>query len=295
MQPIASLPSPGTQIASWLRLGRELGRGAVGVVFEADRLDVAGRVAVKMLMPSSMQMGGVAERFEREVALVSSLRSPHTIRLLSHGAYNHTAEVLGLPYMVMELLHGETLQAVMARYEFSEAAVIDVLFHILRSLAEAHDKGIVHRDLKPENIFVSRRSGRPPLIQVLDFGVAKAVRGELAAMSQELTVANMMIGTPAYMSPEQASGKMVVTPAIDVYAVGCIAYHMLAGHPPYEASNPYAVAVKHIKEPPPSLAALASPAIAAIIGRSLVKSPAERHPNARAFGMALAAATGRRF
>lgn len=289
MRPFIGLPSPGTQIGTRYVISREIGRGAVGVVFEARRTDTGEAVALKMLTPTSLTADGVVERFEREAELSRALTSPHTVRVLDFDVYGDSPVFQGLPYMVMGLLRGQSLEQYLATEgRLAEADAIEILGEVLESLSEAHGLGVVHRDLKPENIFLSQDDGRR-VVRILDFGVAKAVRGELGSLSRELTTVGMMLGTPLYMAPEQTAGKAHVTPALDVYAVGCIAYHMLVGQPPFTGTNPFEIALKHIKEPVPSLAGHARPALAAVLERALAKDPLMRYPDARGLSIALSA------
>lgn len=292
MQSFVTLPTEGTVLAGRFMLGREIGRGAVGAVFEAQQLDLERRVAIKILLPEATGIAGLLERFEREAQLAAALVSPHTIRIYAfdvHGSGRPGA----LPYIVMELLEGETLWDILERQgRLEQAESLALLDQVLRSLEEAHHKGIVHRDVKPDNLFVTR-APRGPHVKVLDFGIAKAVQGELGSLSRRLTATGMIFGTPLYMAPEQVTGAALVTPALDVYGVGCIAYHLLSGAPPYQGENGLAVGLMHLSDPVPRLdGRFANEALAAVVYRCMAKDPAERFADAGELRRALASCMG---
>lgn len=288
MRTIAKIPAEGATIDNQFVLGRAIGRGGVGIVFEATQLGLHRKVAVKMLLPSAMGVEGVVERFQREARLASSLRHPHSVAIYSFGVYGAEDAVQGLPYIAMEYLDGETLDAyVRRRGKLPEREVIELLTQILGSLAEAHDKGVIHRDLKPENLFLVGTAD-VPVVKVLDFGIAKAVSGQWGSLSRKLTATGMLCGTPEYMAPEQATGEAIITPALDVYAVGCIAFTLLTGHPPFVGRSPLTVALKHLSEPIPDLEDdEISPRLKALVRRALAKEPGERFSDATALLSAL--------
>ncbi len=283
---IIKIPMPGDLVDGHFLLEREIGRGGFGVVFRAKQLGMQRDVAVKMLMPHAMTHPGVVERFQREARLASSLQHPNAVHIYAFGLHQPEPHIRPLPYIAMELLVGKTLQqhlAVQGKLGVEEA--IDVLQQSLASLAEAHKKGIIHRDLKPENIFIAQRDGLPTTIKVLDFGIAKAVSGEWDPQTQErLTRTGFIAGTAEYMAPEQATGAQEITQALDIYAMGCIAYQLVTGRVPYSGNSPMEIAIKHLSEPVPALPEeLRGSFIERVIAKAMAKEPHERFPNAEAF------------
>lgn len=255
MTEVIRIPKSGDVIGGQFQLKEEIGRGGFGVVFRARQLGVERNVAVKMLLPHAMTHEGVIERFKREARLASSLTHRNSVTIYAYGIHQEGEGVQGLPYLAMEYLEGETLQGYLVRHRrLTYKDALDILKQALGSLAEAHKKGIVHRDLKPENIFICNRNREDRIVKVLDFGIAKTVAGEWDAETKErLTRTGLVAGTAEYMAPEQASGQKDITPAVDVYAMGCIAFQMVTGNIPYDGNSPMDVAIKHISEPIPPL------------------------------------------
>ena len=259
-------------------LGAELGRGAMSVVYQATDLRLKRAVAVKVLPPDLAFRVEVRSRFLREAETAAQLGHPHIVPIYT------VDERHGIVYFVMPLLEGETLEQRLARDPrppFDE--VRRVLREVADALAFAHERGVIHRDVKPENIFLDRRSGRSV---VADFGIARAAEGDLA-----LTMTGTAIGTPAYMSPEQATGERELDGRSDVYALGVVGYLMVAGRLPFEASSTPAMMMKHIAERPRPLRELradAPPALAAAIERALAKRREDRWSAASHFRDAMA-------
>lgn len=280
MAGVVVLPKAREIIDDRYRLTREIGRGGFGVVFEASDRQAQRLVAVKMLLPETVDADGVWARFDREARLASTLRHPNSVEIFAFGIYGGGPGVRGLPYIVMEYLNGEDLQDYLNRHRtLSVAETARILMQALGSLAEAHDLGIIHRDLKPENLFLCTDQDT---VKVLDFGIAKAVSGSWGSETlRKLTAAGLVCGTPEFMSPEQAMGKGDLTPSADVYAVGCLAYQMLTGEPPFGGRTPLDIARKHITEPLPSLPAHVDDSfLGPILRRALAKEPSERYRDA---------------
>ncbi len=273
------LPRPGDTIGGHFVLRRELGRGAHGVVYEAQQLGLERQVAIKMLLPDVLDKDSIIERFKREARLASALSSPHSVIIHAFGVHQ-TPQAVELPYLAMEYLHGEDLASYLRRVGvLSVDQTTVILRQILASLAEAHRKGIVHRDLKPENIFLCQRDNAF-VVKVLDFGIAKAIE-DTQTQGRRLTAEGMVCGTPEYMAPEQAKGLANITAAVDVYAVGCIVYHMLSGRPPFLGPTPMTIALKHCQDPPPKLPpSTRSTFYRELVARTLAKEPEERYRDA---------------
>jgi serine/threonine-protein kinase len=219
-----------------------LGRGGMGAVYRARHIAMDSQVALKVLRREASTDLDSIERFYREARAASRLAHPNTIRVFDFGQSED-----GQLFLAMEYLEGRTLRAEVRRVgRMDPSRVLRIAEQIARSLGEAHEKGIVHRDVKPENIFLMTMIGHPDFVKVLDFGVARTLAGE------SLTRTGLAIGTPAYMSPEQARGERVDGRS-DLYSLGVMMFEMAAGIPPFESSTPMHLMLKHISEPPPRL------------------------------------------
>ncbi|MBW2455138.1 MAG: serine/threonine protein kinase [Deltaproteobacteria bacterium] len=233
-----------------------LGRGGMGEVWRADHALLARSAAIKLIQPellarSDDSVDTAISRFEREAQITASLQSPHSVALYDFG---RSAD--GTLYYVMELLDGMDLQTLVDEHEpLPPARVIHILRQCCASLEEAHRQGLVHRDIKPANLLLCRWAGEHDFVKVLDFGLAKqhTAKDETSTTGgTELTLANVVVGTPAYLAPEVALGNVVPDGRADLYALGCVAYWLLVGRPVFDADSPMAMAVAHIKDEPPS-------------------------------------------
>jgi class 3 adenylate cyclase len=258
-------------------LEHELGRGGMATVHLARDVRHDRRVAIKVLRAELAAVLG-KDRFLQEIRLAAQLTHPHIVALYDSG------EADGILYYVMPSLEGETLRA---RIESERRLAVDHALEIARSVAAAldyaHRKGVVHRDIKPENILMHEGQA-----MVLDFGIALAVT---QAGGNRLTEPGIALGTPAYMSPEQAVGDPV-DPRSDIYALGCVLYEMLGGEPPFTASNVQGLIAKIVADRPTRLARLRPDVPAHVeqaVHRALAKAPADRFDSARAFAAALEA------
>ncbi len=262
----------------------------MGVVYEAQHIGRPGRVAIKLLLPRALVYDGVIERFQRGAVLASSLTGPHAVAIHHIGVHVTRPDVTPLPFMVMEFLDGRDLyQHIVRRGQLTADATVNILQQVLASLEEAHDKGIIHRDLKPENLYLVG-GDYDFQVKVLDFGLAKAITEGWGNLARRLTATGMTCGTPEYMAPEQAVGEDKVGPELDVYALGCIAWHMLCGRPPFDGASPIAIAIQHVQSPLPKLPAPhAGTYLDHVIRRCLAKDPSIRFPDARALRHALEA------
>jgi serine/threonine-protein kinase len=258
----------------------EIGRGGMAVVYRARDLRLNRRVAIKVLPPELAFNADVRERFLREAQTSAQLAHPGIVPIYTVG------DAEQLVYFVMALVDGETLgERLLRERRLPIAQARAILMDVADALAYAHAHGVVHRDIKPDNIMLDRATGRAV---VTDFGIARAAAGD-----SRLTVTGVAIGTPAYMSPEQALGEREVDGRSDIYSLGVIAYQMLAGDPPFKASNTPAMLVKHVSESPRPLDHLRPDApreLVNAIARALAKKPEDRWADATAFRDALSGA-----
>jgi serine/threonine-protein kinase len=274
-------PLPGQRVGSY-RIARLIGEGGMGRVYLAVQPEIGSRVAVKVLSGDATAGSASVERFFAEARAVNVIRHENIVSVLDLSRLPD-----GRPYIVMEYLEGAALSTLIAeRGALPLGALTRALGEVLDALAAAHEKGIVHRDLKPDNIFITR-GGRA---KVLDFGIAK-LKPELLSMEAH-TSTGALLGTPHYMSPEQAQGRPA-EPRSDLYSVGVILFEGATGTRPFDASSLYELLKQHIEHPPPSPRSMRGdlpPAYEAVILRALDKSLARRFQNARELSAALAEA-----
>ena len=274
------------------RVERELGGGGMARVFVAEEAALGRRVVVKILSPELSQELS-AERFSREIKLLARLQHPNIVPVLSAGAAGD------VPYYTMPFIEGESLRDRLAGLRQGErlpvTRSIDILRDVARALAYAHSAGVVHRDIKPANVLLADDAA-----VVADFGVAKALADARtrsdAAQGTTLTQAGIALGTPAYMSPEQAAGDPAVDHRADVYAWGLLAYELLAGaHPFADRHSVQSLITAQLVEQPRALETVAPDVpsdISALVMRCLAKNPSARPPNGRAIVDALPTTTG---
>ncbi len=277
------MTSPAARLASSVadryRVLRELGQGGMATVYLAEDLKHGRKVAIKVLHPELSAVLG-SERFLGEIRVTANLQHPHILGLIDSG------EADGLLYYVMPYVAGESLRA---RLQREKQLPVEDALRLAREVASAldyaHRQGVVHRDIKPENTLLQDGAAL-----VADFGIALAVE---QAGGHRMTQTGMSLGTPAYMSPEQAMGERVIGPRSDVYALGAMTYEMLAGEPPFNGPNSQAIVAKVLTEQPPPLRAkrptVPPPAESAIL-TALQKLPADRWGSAKEFSDALAGA-----
>jgi eukaryotic-like serine/threonine-protein kinase len=265
-------------LAGRYRVGDVLGTGGMGTVVRAHDEVLDRAVAIKFLREDLAGDGPAAERFRREARIAASLGHPGIAQV-----YDFSEEEDGRPFIVMELLDGTDLQVLMVRGEtFEPKVAAGIVASAGEALGYAHAAGAVHRDVKPGNIVLTRAGA----VKVADFGIASA------AQQVPLTETGKMLGTSWYVSPEQARGERA-GPASDVYALGCVLYHLLAGRPPFEAETSVAVAMAHVSDPVPSVLDrndAVPPALDAVARKAMAKDPVERYPDGAAMAKALYAA-----
>lgn len=277
------VPETGKHIAGRYRLTRKLGEGGMGSVWAAHdeklRRDVAIKLVTERISDSAKALG----RFEREAMSIARLRSPYITQIYDYGVEE------GSPYIIMELLEGEDLKELLARDQrLTMDQTARVVVQVAKALHAAHAEGIVHRDLKPANVFIATEHGEQ-VCKVFDFGVAKALND--LADDNDTTAEGVLLGTPRYMSPEQAHGAKRVDHRTDLWSLGVIAYLCLTGRLPFIAAGTGHVLVKICTEEPPppsSVHGALPPEVDAFMMQALAKEPEERFQSAREMGMAFA-------
>jgi serine/threonine protein kinase len=268
---------------------QKIGSGGMGAVYKALQPAMNRMVGVKILHPKLANRKDLTSRFRREARAMSHLSHPNTVKVFLYGELDD-----GSLYIVMEFLEGKNLnQTVRADGPFPVERALPVLIQVCGALDEAHTQGIIHRDLKPENIFLCQQAGIRDYPKVLDFGLAKVTEREMRPGSVILTQEGMVFGTPEFMSPEQAQGK-VLTAASDIYSLAVILYEVLTGKLPFEARTAMEYIQAHVTVPPiPIDQRLPGrnfpPLLWQVIERALRKRPEERFATAADFATAMQA------
>jgi serine/threonine-protein kinase len=270
-----------------LRLVRHLDGGGMGQVWVADHAGLGRQVAVKIMSPAVALVPGAAQRFAREASAAAQIRSPHVVQVYEQGV---TAD--GTPFIVMELLEGEDLaHRLQRRGAMDPVTAALVVRQVASALERAHASGVVHRDVKPANVFLVDTGGET-LAKVLDFGIA------MQAEDVRVTSTGMMVGSPAYMSPEQVLDPRGVDKRCDLWALAVVAYECLTAMLPFQADSVGAlcIAIERSQFTPPSKRVPGlSPDVDAFFARALNRDPARRFPGAEALAATLAQAIGVRF
>ncbi|HVZ36674.1 MAG TPA: serine/threonine-protein kinase [Polyangiaceae bacterium] len=275
------------------RILDKIGTGGMGSVYRAAQPAMARTVAIKILHPQLALRKDLISRFRREARAMSQLTHPNTVKVFMYGQLEGDNSL----YIVMEHLEGQNLSRIVKREgPLTVPRAIGILIQVCGALQEAHEKGIVHRDLKPENIFLCRQSsyggsGINDFPKVLDFGLAKITETEMRPGSIQLTQEGMVFGTPEFMSPEQAQGK-ILDHRSDIYSLAVILYEALTAKLPFRAQTPMDYLQKHVLEQPISLDArvpnlVFPPGLARVIERALAKQRDLRYASANQFAEAL--------
>ncbi len=279
------LPKTGDLLLGKYRLEERIGEGGMGVVFAARHELLGQRVAVKVIRPEYAGRVETVSRFINEARAAARIDNDHVARVLDVGRLED-----GLPYMVLEFLSGWDLAyALRHRGPLPIPDVADYLLQSIEAIAHAHAAGIVHRDLKPSNLFLARRSDGTARVKVLDFGISK-ITGTGDEPEASVTRTDTMLGSPAYMSPEQLRDAKRVDARSDIWALGVVAYELLTGHRPFRADNAVALFAAIQESKPASVRAHrrdVSHALDAIILKCLRSSPAERFASVTELALAL--------
>jgi serine/threonine-protein kinase len=271
----------GATLAGKYSVGRVVGIGGVGIVFEALNTDVEKRVALKCLRPELFADAGMVSRFSREAKAAAAIKSEYVASVYDVGTSPD-----GVPYMVMELLDGKDLSSSIAEAgRFAVRKAVECTLQVCEALAIAHAKGIVHRDIKPENLFLTEQGGLP-VVKVVDFGISKiALSGEATS---ETGGADM--GSPLYMAPEQIRSAKTVDVRSDIWSLGMVLYELLAGKPGFDSSSIPQLCVSILQAEPPSIQSLREDVpegLANVIKKCLRKDVERRYQNVAELALAL--------
>jgi serine/threonine-protein kinase len=281
-----SYPSTGEVIDGKYQIEKLLGEGGMGAVAKATHILRRAPVALKFMSPNVVSVPGAVERFLNEGVAASQIESDNVVHVFDVGKLSN-----GAPYLVMEYMEGHDLQEVLAREGKpgleTERAVYFIV-QALRGLQVAHDAGIIHRDMKPSNCFVVNKEGEADFVKLLDFGISKVGSGKSASLTQT----NSALGTPLYMSPEQARSPRDVDLRSDLYSVGVILYELLTGRTPFASESGEFTEILFklfTQDPPPirTLRADLSPELAAAVHKALARDPNDRYSTAAEFALAL--------
>jgi serine/threonine-protein kinase len=275
------LPTRGDTIAEKYRIERLLDRGGMGAVYEASHLWSGKRVAVKWMLPS-LEHEGLAERFMHEARATARIDHPNVVDIYDVGRHDDSV------YLVMELLHGESLATRLRRATIGAAEAVPLLMPALRGVAAAHARGVIHRDLKPDNIFMcTGPDGEARDCKVLDFGISKVATDDC---DLSITKTGAVMGTPYYMSPEQIRGLKEVDERGDIYAFGVILYEILADSFPFDADTYGALVVKVATHDPIPLSGVRpdlDPALTEVVMRAMARDRELRYRNVSELAQAL--------
>ncbi len=230
---LRNLPRPDTIIGRRFRLGRTIGVGGMNAVFLARDQRLERDVAFKILSPALVGSREVVARFVNEARTLARLDSEHVVRVLDCGVTNE-ADAPSLPYMVLELLHGDDLRTELERGPIPTERALSWILQACEGLAAAHADGVIHRDLKPENLFLCVKPDGTEVVKLLDFGIARSM-----LVPSALTLSGEGVGSPGYMSPEQLRDATAADERSDIWSLGVVMYELLSGVPPFQASKPF--------------------------------------------------------
>ena len=275
----------GEVLAGKYMVDQVLGQGGMGVVVAGRHVQLGNRVAIKFLLPAAAQHPEATARFLREARAAVQIQSEHVARVSDVGTLDN-----GAPFMVMEFLNGSDLGQLLAARgsPFAIEEAVSYLLQACEAIAEAHALGIVHRDLKPANLFLTHRADGSALVKVLDFGISKVMAGE--GTDANITATATVMGSPAYMSPEQVRSAKNVDTRTDIWSLGMILYEFLAGRPAFAAETTSGLLAQIVADPPISLRSKrpdVPPRLESVVMHCLEKDPARRIGNVALFAQAL--------
>ncbi|MDO9021810.1 MAG: serine/threonine-protein kinase [Deltaproteobacteria bacterium] len=286
----SNAPLPlGTNLGGKYTLLRVLGTGGMGAVYEANNSWTGRRVAIKVLLTEHIRRKEVVDRFTQEARATTQIAHPNIVDILDMGQDAET----GALFIVQEFLDGMDLSRWLEQHgPYAPAEAIEILLPVMGALVAAHRRGVIHRDLKPENIFLARNAGGGLVPKLIDFGISKFV--DQTNVERSRTRTGMAVGTPQYMSPEQASGDRDVDARSDVWSMGAVLYELLSGVPPFDAPNYNLLIVQVITQPPPRIETVMPGipvALAAALHRALEPDRERRFQSMQEFLGALIAST----
>ena len=268
---------PGTVLAGKYRVERVLGRGGMGIVIQAMHLLLHQPVAVKVLLPEALRDQQVVQRFLREAQAAARLHSEHVARVIDVGMLED-----GAPYMVLEYLEGTDLSRI-PRSQLTVGGIVDLVLQACEALSEAHSLGIVHRDIKPANLFVTQRVHDSPIVKLLDFGISK-----ISSETNQLTATQVVMGMPAYMSPEQIRSSRDADHRSDIWSLGVVLYELLQGSLPFGNDEFPALVTQTSPTAPTRNQRTAAGKLDAIVYRCLEKEREKRFANVAELAQAIA-------
>ncbi len=256
-----------------------LGRGGMGAVYKVRDKELQKTFAIKVLNPDLVEDKNSLKRFEQEAQAASGLTSPNLVAVYDYGIGKK-----GSPYIVMDYLDGTSLDAVLQKDGYLDVPrAEDIFIQVCEAIVHAHSKSVIHRDIKPSNIMLTKGIDGGDFVKLVDFGIAKVLPSQQKA-THNLTQTGDIFGSPLYMSPEQCLGNKLDN-RTDIYALGCVMYEALTGHPPFMAENPIKIILKHINDEPKAISALPQDYkvpknLESIIMRCLAKEPQDRYQTA---------------
>ncbi|MBC7976594.1 MAG: serine/threonine protein kinase, partial [Myxococcales bacterium] len=274
------LAAVGDVLAGKYRVDKILGIGGMGMVVAATHLELDQRVALKFMLPGALESAEASARFLREARAAGRLNSDHVCRVMDVGRFD-----TGVPYIVMEYLQGENLAALLRRrgpLRVSDA--VDFVLQGIEGLAEAHAHGIIHRDLKPDNLFLHKRNDGGSLVKVLDFGISKFSGGHS-------TKTGDIMGSPAYMAPEQMESTRSVDHRADVWSLGVVLYQLVVGRPPFQGDTLPLLCLHVVNDAPTPMSTIRGDlpeGFEAVVMKCLEKEPADRFVDVGQLAQALA-------
>ncbi len=289
-QPAAQDPLIGLTIGNY-QIKSKLGEGGMGSVYLAVHPLIGKQVALKVLHAEFASNRDVVARFFTEAKSVNDIQHPNIVNIVDYGEL-HTADNGEMVYFIMEFLDGESLSNIIrTQAPLPPERALAICMQIADALGASHQKGVVHRDLKPDNVILIERGRQKDFVKVLDFGIAK-LTGDQPGSRRTRT--GIVMGTPAYMSPEQCEGRGNVDHRTDIYALGILLYEMITGRVPFTGEGYGEVLVQHLTQPPtrPSTIRVVAPHIEAVVLKALEKSPDNRYPTMEEFMKALADPVG---
>ena len=267
---MSGYPNAGTVLLGKYRVESLIGAGGMGYVLKAHHLELDQPVAIKCLLPELLNREDQVQRFSREARACSKLRGPHVARVMDVGRLPDNS-----PIIVMEYLEGADLGAIIKAHGAQDPAMaVDMLLQACEGLAEAHGAGIIHRDVKSSNFFIVQPPNQPPLLKVLDFGIATAPAGK-----SDLTGDGTVMGTPDYMAPEQMRSTKDVDQRSDIWSLGVVLYELLDGTRPFRSETYASLCFAVGMDPPEAMTQPVPEALQQVVLRCLAKPLAERYQN----------------